>query len=71
MPPSTVSCCFSVTGARKGGPWLGCGDFPAMGENSRGWLTTVEALDTPGTHIPSSIFVVNSFTSFTSTIKIL
>ena len=44
MPPSTVSSFFSVTGVWKGGPWLGCGDLPALEEDSRGWLTTVEAL---------------------------
>ena len=33
MSPSTVSSCFSVTGAWKGGPWLGCRDLPAMGES--------------------------------------
>ena len=43
MPPSTVSSCLSVTGAWKGGPWLGSGHLPAIGEDSRGWLTTVEA----------------------------
>ena len=33
---------------------MGSGDLPAMGEDSRAWLTTMEALDTPGTHIPFS-----------------
>ena len=44
MSPSTDSSCFSVTGARKRGSWLRCGVLLAMGEDSRGWLTTVEAL---------------------------
>ena len=43
MSPATDSSCFSVTGAWKGGSWLGCGVLLAMGEDSRGLLTTVEA----------------------------
>ena len=63
MFPSTDSSHISVKGAWKGGPWLGCGDLAAMGDDSRGWLTTVEG--TAYTRHPHSFyyFVVNSFSS--------
>ena len=51
---SSFHCFISVTGARNGGSWLGCGDLPAMGAVfylGAGWPQW-KPLGIPGTHLP-------------------